>query len=253
MRLIAIYSVFDGEELLEYSIKSIKNCVDYVLVIYQTESNFGVLSESVEPKVVELKNKGLIDELIHFKTIKQNALLNEISKRNLGVERAKELGFTHFLTMDCDEFYFEEEFKMVKKFIIDNDIDTSVCWIQNYHKVPEYKVIGLSEPFKVPLINKLYPNTELILGGEYFTDMVDPTRITNTKNNYHFFNKEVIMMHHYTTIRKDIRKKYESWTCRLNYRDDGVIDEKANKVLHYNIKNDEPECEIDENYFNIKI
>ena len=83
--------------------------------------------------------------------------------------------------------------------------------------------------------------------------MVDPTRITNTKNNYHFFNKEVIMMHHYTTIRKDIRKKYESWTCRLNYRDDGVIDEKANKVLHYNIKNDEPECEIVENYFNIKI
>ena len=253
MKLIAIYSVFDGEELLEHSIKSIKNCVDYVLVIYQTESNFGVLSDSVESKVVELKNKGLVDELIHFKTIKQSPLVNEISKRNLGVERAKELGFTHFLTIDCDEFYFEEEFKMAKKFIIDNDIDTSVCWIQNYHKVPEYKVIGLSEPFKVPLINKLHPNTQLILGGQYFTDMVDPTRITNTKNNSHFFDKEMIMMHHYTTIRKDIRKKYESWTCRLNYRNDGVIDERANKVLNYNIENDEPKCEIVQNYFNIKI
>ena len=35
------------------------------------------------------------------------------------------------------------------------------------------------------------------------------------------------MMHHYTTIRKDIRKKYESWTCRLNYINDGVIDDQT--------------------------
>jgi hypothetical protein len=253
MKLIAIYSVFDGEELLEYSIRSIKNLVDYVLVIYQTESNFGVINSEVGGKVRQLLELGLVDEMLHFKTIKQNPLLNEITKRNIGVERAKELNFTHFLTVDCDEFYFEKEFETSKNFIIKEDIDTSVCWIQNYHKKPEYKVIGLSEPFKVPFINKLYPNTQLILGGDYFTDMIDPTRITNTKSKTHFFDKKEIMMHHYTTIRKDIRKKYESWTCRLNYQNDGVIDEKANKVLNYNIETDEPKCELVENHFNIKI
>ena len=78
MKLIAIYSVFDGEELLEYSIKSIRNSVDYVLVIYQKISNFGVINNDVENKVMELKNNGLIDEIMYFKTIKQNPLLNEI-------------------------------------------------------------------------------------------------------------------------------------------------------------------------------
>jgi|688.fasta_scaffold734555_2 hypothetical protein len=253
MKLIAVYSVFDGEELLEHSINSIRNCVDYILVIYQKESNFGIISDTVEPKVIELKNKGLIDEIMFFKTIKQNPLINEITKRNLGVERAKELGFTHFLTVDCDEFYFKSDFEKAKNFIKNNDIDTSVCWVQNYHKKPEYKIVGLSEPFKVPFINKLYPNTQLILGGQYFTDMVDPTRITNTKNKNYFFDKETIMMHHYTTIRKDIRKKYESWTCRLNYKNDNVIDEKANKIINYNIETDEPKCELVENYFNIKL
>ena len=33
MNLAAIYNVFDAEELLEHSIKSIKNCVDYILVV----------------------------------------------------------------------------------------------------------------------------------------------------------------------------------------------------------------------------
>jgi hypothetical protein len=253
MKLIAIYSVFDGEELLEYSIKSIRSSVDYVLVIYQKVSNFGVVNNDVENEVLQLKGEGLIDEIMYFKTIKQNPLLNEITKRNIGVERAKELGFTHFLTVDCDEFYFQKDFEEAKNFIIKENIDSSVCWVQNYHKIPEYKIIGLSEPFKVPFINKLYPHTQLILGGPYFTDMVDPTRITSTKDKSYFFDKEVIMMHHYTTIRKDIRKKYESWTCRLNYENDGVIDERANKVLNYNIETDEPKCELVENYFNIKI
>lgn len=253
MKLIAIYSVFDGEELLEYSIKSIRDSVDYVLVMYQTVSNFGVISDTVESKINELKNKGLIDETIHFKTTKSNPSINEITKRNLGIQRGKELGFTHFLTIDCDEFYFKEEFENAKNFIIREDIDSSVCWIQNYHKKPEYKVIGVSEPFKVPFINKLYEHTQLILGGQYFTDMIDPTRITNTKDKNHFFDKETIMMHHYTTIRKDIRKKYESWTCRLNYKNDSVIDERANKVLNYNIETDEPKCELVNNYFNIII
>lgn len=32
------YSVFDGEELLEASIKAIRECVDYVNVVYQLKS-----------------------------------------------------------------------------------------------------------------------------------------------------------------------------------------------------------------------
>ena len=201
---------------------------------------------------MSLHKKGLIDEYIHYKTPPQSPQFNELTKKNNGLEKVKQLGYTHFLTVDCDEFYFENEFNEAKEFIKKEDIDTSVCWIQNYHKVPEYRVVGLSEPFKVPFINKIYSDTQLNLGASYFTPQVDPTRIVNTYHRPHLFNKEKIMMHHYTTIRKDIRKKYESWTCRLNYVNDGVIDERASQVLNYNIDTDEPHCEVVNNFFNIK-
>ena len=252
MKLAAIYNVFDGEELLEYSINSIKNCVDYIIVVYQTHSNFGVLNPDVEDTILGLHKKGLIDEYVFYNTPQKGPQINELTKKNIGLERVKDLGCTHFITMDCDEFYFEEEFNKAKEFIEVKDIDTSVCWIQNYHKNPEYRVIGLSEPFKVPFINKIYDNSRLILGGKYFTDRIDPTRIINVYHNPHLFDKENILMHHYTTIRKDIRRKYESWTCRLNYANDGVIDKRAEKILNYNIDTDEPRCEVVNNFFNIQ-
>jgi len=41
MKLGISYNVFDGEELLESSIRQIRNQVDYVSVVYQKVSNFG--------------------------------------------------------------------------------------------------------------------------------------------------------------------------------------------------------------------
>ena len=41
MKLGVSYNLFDGEELLTDSIKSIRDSVDIVSVVYQTESNFG--------------------------------------------------------------------------------------------------------------------------------------------------------------------------------------------------------------------
>ena len=41
MKLAAIYNVFDAEELLPYSIKSIRDVVDKVIVVYQKTSNMG--------------------------------------------------------------------------------------------------------------------------------------------------------------------------------------------------------------------
>lgn len=41
MKVGISYNLFDGEELLESSIKSIRDNVDYISVVYQTVSNFG--------------------------------------------------------------------------------------------------------------------------------------------------------------------------------------------------------------------
>ena len=56
MKVGVSYNLFDGEELLEDSIKSIRNNVDYISVVYQTVSNFGnPCSPNLMPVLEELK------------------------------------------------------------------------------------------------------------------------------------------------------------------------------------------------------
>jgi hypothetical protein len=58
MRLGISYNVFDGEELLESSIKLIRDNVDFISVVYQTTSNFGnQCSEELVPLLHRLKNE----------------------------------------------------------------------------------------------------------------------------------------------------------------------------------------------------
>ena len=59
MKIGISYNLFDGEELLESSIKSIRNNVEYVSVVYQTISNFGnPCNEGLVPLLESLKEKG---------------------------------------------------------------------------------------------------------------------------------------------------------------------------------------------------
>ena len=47
MKLGVSYNLFDGEELLENSIKCIRDSVDHISVVYQSTSNFG--EKSTDP------------------------------------------------------------------------------------------------------------------------------------------------------------------------------------------------------------
>ena len=61
------YNLFDGEELLEKSILSIRNVVDYVCIVWQRVSNKGNFADPyLEVFLNKLKEKGLIDELIEY-------------------------------------------------------------------------------------------------------------------------------------------------------------------------------------------
>jgi hypothetical protein len=64
MKVGISYNVFDGEELLENSIKSIRDNVDYVSVVYQTVSNFGnPCDDGLVPLLEKLVKDGLVDEI----------------------------------------------------------------------------------------------------------------------------------------------------------------------------------------------
>lgn len=170
MKLAAVYNVYDGIENLGESITSIKDNVDEVIIIYGKYQD----------------HKG------------------EIAKRQKGVDRAKELGCTHVILMDCDEVYDPIEFKQAKDLFIKTNLSYSVCLLDTYYKTKEYK-FAKQEAYFVPFIQKT-GQLELSAKWNY---LCDPTRKMKTGN------KEVVMlpitMKHYSHIRES----EESYKAKL--------------------------------------
>lgn len=227
MKLGVSYNVFDGEELLEPSIKSIRDSVDFVSVVYQTTSNFGnPANEGLEPMLKSLKEKGLIDELFFYKPNNGEAHQNEVNKRNIGLYLSERERCTHHMSMDTDEFYRSDELDNIKSIMEENDFDSSACQMVTYYKEPIYR-LEPKEDYFVSLIFKIRNGIEYKYGHP-FPVLVDPTRRMVT-DNCRVFNRDEIEMHHMSYIRDDINSKFNNSTARINF--DAEIN---NLINHFN-------------------
>lgn len=208
------YSVFDGEELLEASIRSIRNSVNYINVVWQEYSWNGKYkaNPNLEKFLYSLKEKHLIDEIIKFEPdFNLRAGENEVNKRNLGLSYAQKNNVNFFMTMDCDEFYIGEELENVKKDILKNNITCSYCPIINYAEVPEKRILKLAG-FSIPLFIKINSKTKLGYTKSVIA-LVDPTRRKIIKKGDKQFFFTNIQMHHFSSIRKDLEKKIRCSSC----------------------------------------
>jgi len=214
-KLAAIYNVFDSEELLQESIDNIRSHVDLIIVIYQKISNFGI--------------NHLIDIEQYLKTIKGIDIIqlydtdmsippwkNELAKRVSGCRIALLNECTHFLHVDCDEMYDQKKFKDAKTIIYENNCDSSACSIVDYYKF-KYVKIDEEKLSYVPFIHKLTKGSTQFGLDLTYPVIVDKTRITNPTNSFYLFNKDELVMNHYSWIRKDVRSKLLNSTARHSY------------------------------------
>jgi hypothetical protein len=220
MKLAAIWNVWDGDELLQGSINSVIDHVDIIIIVFQTISNFG---EAYAPKIPR-GNK--IHTICHF-PYPSKGKENEIRKRNIGLDKARELGCTHFLHMDCEEYY--REFARAKALFIYSDRKGSVCRLNTYFKKPTL-CLDRPEDYFVPFIHELRPDTEA--GVRKYPFYVDPTRRINETDVIEL----PIFMEHYSWVRKDITRKIRNSTARKNlmnntYKADYDRDLKAGDYL----------------------
>jgi len=228
MKIGVGYNIFsDAIELLESSIKSIRNNVDYVTVIYQDVSNFGNQSDVNIKEILEkLKNEKLVDSFFLYKPQPISPHQNEINKRNMGLYVCENAQCTHFMTMDSDEYYTEEQLKFAIKQIVDGGYDSSACQMRTYYKEPIYQVTP-PEDYYVSLFYKIRPGVNFVLGNQ-FPVLVDPSRRMNP-GNCKIFTREEIEMHHMSYVRKDLTGKLMNSSARMNF-DAGIP-----KILeHYN-------------------
>lgn len=221
MKLGVYYNFFDGEELLEGSIKSIRDNVDHIIVVGQEVSNFGNKGNPDNKDLMtDLFQQGLIEECLfdYEPNLNKHAHFNEVAKRNYGLQSCINKGCTHILGMDADEFYIPEQFKKAKEKIIKDKLDSTACRLKTYFKKPIYQ-IRPAERYYVPFINEVNEKSKYIL-HEFSPVLVDPTRRLNTKySRFHTFDENELCMHHMSFVRKDIRSKIMNSSAQENFQD----------------------------------
>lgn len=201
MTLAAIYNVWDGAELLKGSIDSIRPFVDEVIIVYQDVSNYGERFDPL-PFIEQCDADVIIKHDPHGRP-----LANEIAKRNKGIRQAIRTKCTHFLTLDCDEYY--RDFGEAKQAFIDSKRNGSVVSIHTYFKEPTL-MLETDESYFVPFIHKLNRNT--LSGGRIYPFRVDPSRRINEQSVVRL----PYFMHHYSWVREDIGRKVRNSTAAKN-------------------------------------
>lgn len=200
--------VFDGEELLEFAIKSIRHVIDYISVTYQAVSYFGnPASKELLPLLQRLQREGLVDELLYYETdLSIHHKENELRLRNMGLEASRRAGCTHHISADVDEFYKPNEVVYAKQVMEDGDFDFSIVQYVTYYKEPTYVIIGEA----ITMVTFIHPiNNEYRVFKE-FPFKIEDTRRLSRYEKYKVFTRDEIAIHHMSYVRKDIRKKLEN-------------------------------------------
>lgn len=224
------YSVFTGYELLEQSIKQLRSQVQYINIVYQRLSYHGKpLSEGyekLEKLIFDLKNNGLVDEVILYEGF------SEIEKRNIGLKAAKKAGVKYFMTMDCDEFYIPEEVEKAKKYILQHKISRSAVPYFNYSISPNYR--DIETVAFVPFFSKISYFTKLKKPNRNNPCTLDPTRVTSFSKYdlinfiicgmpYRFYIFNDTIMHHMHSIRNNISDKFLHSSYQYDFIDGKLV------------------------------
>ena len=250
MKLAAIWNVWDGIELLKGSIDQIKDHVDLIIIVFQDVSNFG---EAHSPMIRIYQDKIHEHQNIIFAKYTpeiKNGFKNEINKRQLGLEIAKENGCTHFLHLDCDEYYDTKEFENAKLYFTNSGHSGSVCKLWTYFKHPTYR-LETPEGYYVPFIHKLEKNT--ITGVKKYPFYCDPTRRINQSDVIELN----LMMHHFSWVRENIERKVNNSSAKSNLLRGTLLKDYYCTNLFsnpdgYYLKDFEKRIKLVENKFNVQ-
>lgn len=244
MKLAAIYNVWDGVELLHGSMKSVESRVDVFIVVFQRKSNFGEPWDPW-PFFQGIPGKEMI--FVEYNPSTEPSAApgqHERNKRNIGLDIAKQHQCSHFLHMDCDEYYLDFD-KMVDVYL-ESKNDSSVCNIYTYFRKPTLR-LATHDNYFVPFIHQLKPSTK---AGEIsfskYGFYVDPTRtISNC------MDQPIVIgdMHHFSWIRKNIERKMNNSTARNNIAKSNLYKDYLNaKEGDYLIDYKQPLISVDDHF-----
>jgi hypothetical protein len=213
VKLGIAYNVFDGEELLIPSIRRMRSLAHKIVVVYSATSNFGELNPGLAPVIEQIEREQLADEIVQFFPKKGSAHQNEMSKRNFGIEKCQDCDV--FMTMDCDEFYEMDELAHALTLFWAAGYDSSACKMQTYYKMPDVRVVP-PEDYYVPMFYRV--DARRFVFSQKWPVSADPTR-KMVPGKMLLFERDALEMHHFSYVRKDVRRKLRNSSANKNFID----------------------------------
>lgn len=237
---------FENFELLPSVIYEIKDKVDHITLCLQHESYHGDPIEGEDVKSAELlKEYGYVDDIIWFEIKNKHTddpnnngpRLIEADKRNFILDYLEhEIGCSHSMVIDSDEFYDGVDFERAKKIVDETpDIKVTYCQYVNYYRDYQHLLVW-PFPCFVPFITEAKYRYDFYKGS--FNNPADPTRkyvIPEKDGQFTIFSWQTVKMHHLSWIRLTIEKKLKSWSSRKKFENADDMD-KFMLDRYYNYK-----------------
>lgn len=263
---------YHGEPIDKYDANEVQNLKNVGLIdeILWYEPNLSYKNFTDEDfnnyknnHILEVKNNNdLTDDIKKIIVEKEEKLSNndilnrmprilETEKRNMMIDRLQEVGCSHDIIIDSDEFYDYKQFKKAKEIYNNDDsIEIVYCQYVNYYRDYKHYMLWPWDSY-VPFI----ANIKYRFFFEYgtFNKPSDPTRRYLIPKDdeckiFHTFIWDVINMHHLSWIRLDIEKKMESWSSKKYFENvkglkDLILDryynyrDGDNAIIMFNVPN----------------
>jgi len=251
MKLCAIYSVYNGLELLDGSIKQIEKSVDTIIIGYQEYSHYGIFAPGVKEFMQRYEGRAKFKVVCFKPRFGEEPKASERRKMNQLITVAKNMGNTHFFMSATDHYYETKQFVKAKE--IAKNYDATASKMYTYFKNPSWRLTPI-ETYYMPFICRLTRETMVRKGD--FPVYVDPSVCVYPHDDFYEFGEDELMMHHFSFIRKDIKNKLVNAAARRNFKND--IPKIIEDFDNFNGVGEVPyfkdnECEIVDNIFNIPL
>lgn len=206
MLLAASYNYFNGDEHFIASLKSIRESVDVISVVWQETSNSGeLIGEAAKEALDEALAEALVDQVVKYTPdLSITRKENEKEKRRIGLDLARRARATHLLSLDADEFYRPDELEEAKRLITHHGWKSTSVSTFMHIKRPIYRTLDSTN---CCFITKISEGTEIGV-ADFPCQMVDSSRrMTASSETHYHFPAHVVAMYHMNTIRRDISQK----------------------------------------------
>lgn len=255
MNLVSIINAWsDTVELLPACIDNHLQFCDHVMVVASSMSNRGQSNSVMAEFIRNYKRNPRVSFEQFEPFLKYKPVINETAKRNLGIIKARERDFTHFIICDADEFYDAAEMNAEKYRFHKKSLNGLVHPLKVYIKTPTLYtedhtlVCGIHKLTKeVSCGNfKYYPFAYDNNGQAH----IDPSRRMSFTTGIEMSS---VYMHHYSYVRRNIDLKIENSTAKLTNSRQVIHEELNNAAPGYISKLYHRPLKSCPNYFNIVI